>query len=83
MGNPKIQEVSVIGIPDKDFGEAIKAVCVLKQGDSMEAKELVDFVAQRIARYKKPKYVEFVEKLPKTSSGNIDREKVKESYGRI
>ncbi len=83
MGNPKIQEVSVIGVPDRDFGEAIKAVCVLKQGESIEAKELVDFVAQRIARYKKPKYVEFVEELPKTASGNIDREKVKESYGKI
>jgi long-chain acyl-CoA synthetase len=46
----------------------------------MEAKELVDFVAARIARYKKPKFVEFVEGLPKTSSGNIDREKVKEAY---
>jgi acyl-CoA synthetase (AMP-forming)/AMP-acid ligase II len=83
MGNPKIKEVSVIGVPDRDFGEAIKAVCVLKQGDSMEAKELVDFVAQNIARYKKPKYVEFIAELPKTSTGKIDREKVKEFFGRI
>jgi acyl-CoA synthetase (AMP-forming)/AMP-acid ligase II len=43
----------------------------------------VDFVAQRIARYKKPKYVEFVEGLPKATNGNIDREKVKESHGKI
>jgi acyl-CoA synthetase (AMP-forming)/AMP-acid ligase II len=83
MGHPNIQEVSVIGVPDREFGEAIKAVCVLKQGTSMEAKELVDFVAQRIARYKKPKYVEFVERLPKATNGNVDREKVKESHGKI
>jgi acyl-CoA synthetase (AMP-forming)/AMP-acid ligase II len=83
MAHPHIQEVSVIGVPDRDFGEAIKAICVLKQGTSLEAKELVNFVAERIARYKKPKYVEFVEGLPKVSNGNIDREKVKESYGKI
>jgi acyl-CoA synthetase (AMP-forming)/AMP-acid ligase II len=83
MGHPNIQEVSVIGVPDREFGEAIKAVCVLKKGTSIEAKELVDFVAQRIARYKKPKYVEFVEGLPKATNGNIDREKVKESHGQI
>jgi len=48
----------------------------------LEPKELSEFVAQRIARYKKPKYVEFVDGLPKNSSGNIDREKVKERYGK-
>jgi acyl-CoA synthetase (AMP-forming)/AMP-acid ligase II len=83
MGHSSIQEVSVIGVPDREFGEAIKAICVLKQGTSLESKELVDFVAQRIARYKKPKYVEFVEGLPKTANGNIDREKVKEFHGKI
>ena len=83
MGHPHIHEVSVIGVPDREFGEAIKAICVLREGAAMEAKELVDYVAQRIARYKKPKYVVFAEELPKTSNGNIDREKVKESHGRV
>ncbi|MFO8084177.1 MAG: AMP-binding protein [Desulfobacterales bacterium] len=81
LEHPGLKEVSVIGVPDKDFGEAIKAICVLKEGITMQPKELVDFVAQKIARYKKPKYVEFVDGLPKTSSGSIDREKVKEFYG--
>lgn len=83
MSNPNIHEVSVIGVPDREFGEAIKAVCVLKEGFSVEPKELADYVAQRIARYKKPKYVVFVDELPKTPNGNIDREKVKESHGKI
>jgi acyl-CoA synthetase (AMP-forming)/AMP-acid ligase II len=80
--HPGVKEVSVIGVPDKSFGEAIKAICVLKEGTTLEPKELSEFVAQRIARYKKPKYVEFTDSLPKLSSGNIDREKVKERYGK-
>ena len=81
LEHPDVTEASVIGVPDRDFGEAIKAICVLKDGASLEKKELVEFVAQRIARYKKPKYVEFSADLPKTAGGTIDRMKVMELYG--
>ena len=81
LEHPDVTQASVIGVPDRDFGEGIKAICVLKEGASLEKKELVEFVAQRIARYKKPKYVEFVADLPKTAGGTIDRMKVKELYG--
>jgi acyl-CoA synthetase (AMP-forming)/AMP-acid ligase II len=81
LEHPDIQDVSVIGIPDPRFGEGIKAVCVLKPGTRLLEKELIDFVAGRIARYKKPGYVEFVDALPKTSDGSIDRAKVKALYG--
>ncbi|MDJ0855281.1 MAG: AMP-binding protein [Desulfobacterales bacterium] len=77
-----VDEVSVIGVPDPKFGEGIKAVCVLRAGMSLEAKELADFVAARIARYKKPRYVEFVAELPKTAEGSIDRSQVKSLYGK-
>jgi acyl-CoA synthetase (AMP-forming)/AMP-acid ligase II len=76
-----IMEVSVIGVPDPKFGEGIKAVCVLKEKDAITADDLMEFVAQRIARYKKPRYVQFVEKLPKTQDGAIDRDAVKKEYG--
>ncbi len=76
-----VLEVSVIGVPDPKFGEGIKAVCVLKPGSGLKAEELKEFVASRIARYKKPGYVEFVESLPKTATGAIDRLKVKSIYG--
>lgn len=76
-----VLDVSVIGVPDPKFGEGIKAVCVLKPGSNLKAEELKEFVASRIARYKKPGYVEFVESLPKTTSGVIDRLKVKLMYG--
>jgi len=79
--HPDVEEVSVIGVKDPQWGEAIKAVCVLRPGRKLSEKELIDFVASRIARYKKPKYVEFVDALPRTSDGDVDREKVKELWG--
>lgn len=77
-----ISEVCVIGVPDSDWGEAIKAVCVLKKGSKLEGAELIEFVASKIARYKKPKYVLFVENLPKTANGSINREEVKKIYSK-
>ena len=81
LEHEKIAEVSVIGVPDKKWGEAIKAVCVLKSGESLDPQELADFVASKIARYKKPQYVDFIDALPKTRDGEIDRDQVKKDHG--
>ncbi len=81
LEHPSIHEVSVIGVPDPKFGEGVKAVCVLKRGARLSEQELIDFVVSRIARYKKPGYIEFVDSLPKREDGSIDREKVKAKYG--
>ena len=80
--HPAVAEVVVLGVPDAQWGEAVKAVCACKPGQSATAQELIDFVASRIARYKRPKHVAFVAALPKTASGTIDRAKVKELHGR-
>jgi acyl-CoA synthetase (AMP-forming)/AMP-acid ligase II len=77
-----VAEVSVIGVPDVQWGEAIKAVCVLKAGKSLDPQSLIDFVASKIARYKKPKFVVFVDSLPQTKDGEIDRDQVKKDHGR-
>ena len=58
-----------------------KAVCQLKEGQTLEPKALIEFVGSRIARYKKPKHVVFVPELPKTEEGGIDRAKVKSDHG--
>jgi long-chain acyl-CoA synthetase len=77
LEHPEVVEACVFGIPDKEWGEAIKAVCTRKAGSSLEPQGLIEFVASRIARYKKPKFVTFVDALPKAGDGAVDREKVK------
>jgi long-chain acyl-CoA synthetase len=81
LRHPKIKEVVVIGVPDPKWVESIKAVCVAKEEGMVSEKEVIDFVAERIASYKKPKHVEFVASFPKTQNGEIDRAKVKANYG--
>jgi long-chain acyl-CoA synthetase len=80
LKHPQIREVSVIGVPDPKWVESIKAICVVKEGGMVAEKEIIDFVAQWIAPYKKPRIVQFVDALPKTESGEIDRIKVKAIY---
>jgi len=82
LEHPGVKEVSVIGVTDPKFGEGIKAVCVLKAGTELTAQELIDFVGSKIARYKKPGYIQFVDSLPKKDDGSIDRQRVKELYGK-
>ena len=81
LEHPAIEKTVVFGVPDPKWKEGIKAVCVLKGGESLEPKELIDFVGNRIARYKKPQYVEFITELPTTEDGSPDRTKIKELYG--
>jgi len=76
-----VDEACVIGVPDKQWGEAIKAICVLGEGRSLDSQVLIDFVATKIARYKKPKFVVFVDSLPKTADGGVDRDQVKKDHG--
>ncbi|MFH0781237.1 MAG: AMP-binding protein [Pseudomonadota bacterium] len=72
----------VIGVPDPKWKEGIKAVCQLHAGKSLTAMELIRFVGERIASFKKPQYVEFVDNLPQKADGSLDREAVKALYGK-
>lgn len=81
LQHPAVEKTVVFGVPDPRWKEGIKAVCQLRQGQRLEPQELIDFVGVRIARYKKPQYVEFVTDLPLLEDGSPDRNKVKELYG--
>ncbi len=81
QAHPDVEAVVVFGVPDPKWKEGIKAVCTRKAGSTLQAAELIEFVGGRIARFKKPQYVEFVEELPTLDDGSVDREKVKELYG--
>ncbi len=81
LEHPSLAQAVVLGVPDVQWGEAVKAVCVLKAGCALSAEELIEFVGGLIARYKKPKHVVFVPALPIGSAGGIDRAAVKAKYG--
>ena len=81
LQNPAIDKVVVFGVPDPKWKEGIKAVCLLKADERLESQDLIQFVGGRIASYKKPQYVEFVDDIPTLEDGSPDREKIKALYG--
>jgi long-chain acyl-CoA synthetase len=73
--------VCVFGVPDAQWGEAIKAVLETAPGVQLTAAQVIDFVGSKIARYKRPKWVAFTAALPKTAEGLVEREAVKVAWG--
>ena len=80
LEHPAVAQTVVFGVPDPKWKEGIKAVCVLKPDTQITAQALINFVGDRIARYKKPQYVEFTPRLPTDNKGNIDRGAVKKKF---
>ena len=68
---PEVAEVAVIGMPDAKWGEAVTAVVALKPGQALEAEELVAWARERLAGFKCPRDVKFVDALPRTATGKV------------
>ncbi len=76
--HPKILEACTIGVPDDYRGEAPKAYVVLRQGENLEREEVIAYCKQKLASYKVPRQIEFIEELPKSAVGKILRRELKE-----
>jgi len=69
--HPQVLEAAVVGVPDELYGEAVKAVIAPKAGEVIDSDEVRSFVKERLASYKVPKYVDFVEALPRNPNGKV------------
>jgi acyl-CoA synthetase (AMP-forming)/AMP-acid ligase II len=80
--HPKVFDCAVIGIHDTKWGEAVKAIVILKDGQTATADEIIGFCKPKMAAYKRPKTVEFIKRddMPRTSTGKILHRILREKY---
>jgi fatty-acyl-CoA synthase len=77
--HPEISDVQVFGVPDEKYGEEIAAAIIKKEDSSLTEEDVKEYCRENIARYKVPKYVDFVEEYPMTASGKIQKFKLREA----
>jgi acyl-CoA synthetase (AMP-forming)/AMP-acid ligase II len=80
LQHPKVKEAAVIGVPDEKWGEALKALVVLKPGEEASEEEILTYCQEKLADFKKPKSVEFLSALPKYPSNKLLKRALREKY---
>ena len=78
--HPKVQDVQVIGVPDKRYGEEIMACIILKEPGSMTVDEMTNYIKASMARHKVPRYIEFVDSFPMNAAGKVLKYKMRQDF---
>jgi acyl-CoA synthetase (AMP-forming)/AMP-acid ligase II len=80
LAHPKVDDAAIIGVPDEDWGERVRAVIVPKTGDMPEEQELIEYCRQRLSSFKKPESVVFVDELPRNPMGKVLKRVLRENF---